>query len=171
MRTRTRTHFPASPSRAAAWLLGWAIVWPAAPLAAGEATSRPAVQAECPVMIGNKIDPALFTIHQGKKVYFCCRICKSKFEADPKPYLARLPQFGGTAGSAEPDHDHPAGGFHAAQLIQPMGIATLALVGLTVSLGVLRRRKPRVLLKLHKICGVSALVAGACHATLVLVLH
>jgi hypothetical protein len=58
-----------------------------------------------------------------------------------------------------------------AELIVPMGIVTLSLVALTVCLGVMRRLKPRPLLKIHKTCGVCALISGAIHAILVLALH
>ena len=137
-------------------------------------------QTECPVMIGNKIDPSLFTTYRGKKVYFCCRRCKSDFEKAPEKYLHRLPQFTSGAHAASEkdgghdDHEHAAGGFSAVRMIVPMGFVTLSLVALTVCLGLLRRvrrLKPRLLLKLHKTCGVSALVAGAIHATLALVAH
>lgn len=137
-------------------------------------------QTECPVMIGNKIDPSIFTTYRGKKVYFCCPTCKSAFEKAPEKYLHRLPQFSSVAHAAgeeaggHDDHEHASGGPSAASMIAPMGIVTLLLVALTVCLGLLRRvrrLKPRLLLKLHKTCGVSALVAGAIHATLVLVAH
>jgi YHS domain-containing protein len=54
-----------------------------------------AVQVEqkiCPVM-GGAIDKNVFTVYKGKKVYFCCPICKGKFEADPEKYIPKLPQF------------------------------------------------------------------------------
>ena len=148
-----------------------------APTTAGQ---EHAEQTECPVMIGNKIDPSIFTTYRGKKVYFCCPTCKSAFDKAPEKYLHRLPQFTSAAHAAgkeaggQDDHEHAAGGFSAASMIAPMGVVTLSLVALTVCLGLLRRvrrLKPRVLLRLHKTCGVSALAAGAIHATLVLVAH
>ncbi len=57
------------------------------------------------------------------------------------------------------------------EFIVPMGIATLALVALTVLTALLRRvhwPKPLLWLRLHKVLGVCALIAGAAHATLVL---
>jgi YHS domain-containing protein len=59
--------------------------------------SKPAAAAEseqtmCPVM-GGAIDKTVFVEYKGKKVYFCCPICKAKFEADPEKYMAKLPQF------------------------------------------------------------------------------
>jgi hypothetical protein len=50
-----------------------------------------------------------------------------------------------------------------------MGITTLSLVAATVLLGRLRRvrrLKPRLMLKLHRILGVCALVSGSIQATL-----
>jgi len=50
-------------------------------------------QTTCPIMDGNKIDKNVFVEYKGKKVYFCCADCKTKFEADPEKYIAKLPQF------------------------------------------------------------------------------
>jgi YHS domain-containing protein len=57
------------------------------------------VQTTCPVMTGNPIDKNVFVMYQGKKVYFCCPACKAKFQADPKKYLDKLPQFNAEAES------------------------------------------------------------------------
>ena len=58
-----------------------------------------AVQAEsseqitCPV-VRRPINKNFFTVYKGKKVYFCCGgPCKGKFEANPKKYQDKLPQF------------------------------------------------------------------------------
>jgi YHS domain-containing protein len=67
----------------------------AAMTATDEATTQVAAATEqkiCPVM-GNPIDKNVFIEYQGKKVYFCCEDCKSKFLADPEKYIAKLPQF------------------------------------------------------------------------------
>ena len=135
------------------------------------------VQTECPVMVGNEIDPDLYTVYRDKKVFFCCQFCKTEFEKNPEKYLPRLPQFpsaaaDGHAENGHANHDYADTRGFLAQLIKPMGILTLSLVAVTVALGVLRRRwKPRLMLKIHKICGVWALVAGAVHAALVVFLH
>ena len=50
-------------------------------------------QTTCPIMVGKPIDKAVFTEYEGKKVYFCCPGCDSKFKADPEKYVAKLPQF------------------------------------------------------------------------------
>lgn len=46
-------------------------------------------QVHCPVS-GEAIDPAVFTEHKGKKVYFCCKGCINKFKAEPAKYEAVL---------------------------------------------------------------------------------
>jgi len=57
------------------------------------AGAKKMLQTECPVMIGNKIDPNIYTDYKGKRVYFCCNSCKSAFGKKPEKYLGRLPQF------------------------------------------------------------------------------
>lgn len=49
-------------------------------------------QTLCPVM-GKPINKDVYVEYEGKKVYFCCPDCKAKFLANPKDYLAKLPQF------------------------------------------------------------------------------
>jgi YHS domain-containing protein len=71
---------------------------PTAPADVNQASAKVAAAAEveqtmCPIMDGNKIDKNVFTEYKGKKVYFCCTVCKAKFEADPEKYVAKLPQF------------------------------------------------------------------------------
>ena len=51
-----------------------------------------AEQKTCPVMEGT-INKKLYTEYKGKKVYFCCAGCKTKFEKNPEKYLDKLPQF------------------------------------------------------------------------------
>jgi Cu(I)/Ag(I) efflux system membrane fusion protein len=55
-------------------------------------TDETVAQKLCPVM-GLAINKDLFTVYQGKKVYFCCPGCKPEFEKNPEKYLAKLPQF------------------------------------------------------------------------------
>ena len=57
-----------------------------------EAVAAVVEQTTCPVM-GGAINKAIFTEYKGKKVYFCCSLCKEKFEAEPDKYIAKLPQF------------------------------------------------------------------------------
>lgn len=123
----------------------------------------------CPVMPDMKVDPALFTDYEGKRVYFCCRNCRAAFGKNPEKYLSRLPQFGGSeaqAGHEGPDYELTLTGF-----IKPVGITTLSLLVLTVAAALLRRRKPRLLLEWHKRLGITTLVFAAIHVTLVLIAH
>jgi len=55
-------------------------------------TDEAVEQTICPVM-GGAIDKNVFTVYEGKKVYFCCPGCKPEFEKNPEKYLAELPQF------------------------------------------------------------------------------
>ncbi|MBI4581178.1 MAG: YHS domain-containing protein [Planctomycetes bacterium] len=47
------------------------------------------VQTECPVM-GGEIDPDVSTLHNGERVYFCCKGCDKKFAASAEKYLPKL---------------------------------------------------------------------------------
>ncbi len=141
------------------------------------AEQSPVVQKQCPVMVGNKIDPNIYTDYKSKRVFFCCQSCKSAFSKHPEKYLSRLPQFTSVdAGSKIEEHDvhNHADEFSLASLAEPTGALTLVLVAVTVCLGVLRRvrkLKPRLLLKLHKIIGFCALGSGLIHATIILLGH
>jgi YHS domain-containing protein len=55
-------------------------------------TAAPGEQTLCPVT-GDKIDKNVFVEYKGKKVYFCCTMCKGPFEKDPEKYIGKLPQF------------------------------------------------------------------------------
>jgi YHS domain-containing protein len=35
---------------------------------------------------GDEIDPAISVVFQGKKISFCCKRCKTKFNANPQKY-------------------------------------------------------------------------------------
>ncbi len=69
------------------------------------------------------------------------------------------------------EHEHAHRGFSPVSLIVPMGIATLSLIAVTVFLGLFRRWSPKLMFKWHKRTGVLALLAGAIHAALVLLLY
>jgi Cu(I)/Ag(I) efflux system membrane fusion protein len=60
--------------------------------APAEETPAGTVQTTCPIM-GGPINKDVFTVYEGKKVYFCCPGCKPEFEKNPEKYLAKLPQF------------------------------------------------------------------------------
>jgi Cu(I)/Ag(I) efflux system membrane fusion protein len=79
---------------------------------AGHSSSQPAaaasstVQTLCPVMDA-PIDPNVYTVYKGKRVYFCCKGCDKKFLANPEQYLDKLPQFRDLdSGAAQTDHTH-----------------------------------------------------------------
>ena len=135
------------------------------------------IQTQCPVMVGNKIDPSIYSDYQGKRVFFCCQNCKAAFAKAPEKYLLHLPQFASAqADATQEEHEHAdhAHEFSLTSLAEPTGILTLSLVASTVCLGLLRRvrrLRPRLLLKLHKIAGICALGSGALHATIVLLIH
>jgi YHS domain-containing protein len=61
----------------------------AAPAAAAPAGTDIA-QTQCPVL-GGKVDPNVYVDYQGRRVYFCCPMCKDTFLKDPAKYLAKLP--------------------------------------------------------------------------------
>lgn len=71
-------------------------------------------QMECPVMVGNKVDPNIYTVYQDKKVFFCCLFCKANFEKNPEKYLPGLPQFASIraesqVGDGHGDYDNATG--------------------------------------------------------------
>ena len=61
------------------------------PANAGESDEIPS-QALCPVM-GGKINKAIFTDYNGKRVYFCCPPCVKAFESDPEKYMKALEEM------------------------------------------------------------------------------
>ena len=129
------------------------------------------VQTTCPVMAGNPINPQIFSVYKGKRVYFCCHRCKSMFDKEPEPYVSRLPQFGPASGAEHVGHEHAGGGFGPADLVEPMGIVTFVLLATTVGLGLFRRVNPGLLLRWHKRLGPLTLVAAAIHLALVVLSH
>ena len=50
-------------------------------------------QTTCPIMKGSPIKKSVFTVYQGKKVYFCCPGCDKAFNKNPEKYTKNLPQF------------------------------------------------------------------------------
>ncbi len=126
----------------------------------------------CPVMVGNEVDPKLYTTYQGKRVYFCCPSCKEAFDKSPDQYLDRLPQFKDSTNTEHDEHEHAKpSSFPFYKLVKPMGIVSLALIVLTVSVALLRRKKPKLLLKWHKRLGIITLISALIHALLVLLTH
>lgn len=56
---------------------------------------EPTPQTTCPVM-GGKINEGAYADYEGKRVYFCCRGCISKFQKDPAKYVKKLENEGVT---------------------------------------------------------------------------
>jgi len=132
----------------------------------GNEAGQEIVQTTCPVMVGNKIDPNIYTEYRGKRVYFCCAKCKAAFESNPEKYLDRLPQFAAAqAGGAEPS------GFHPGELVEAFGLTTLSLLIVTFCFGFFMKRKPKVLHRWHRRLAYVTIVVALCHATLVMLTH
>ena len=123
-------------------------------------------------MVGNEVDPKLYSTYQGKPVHFCCLSCKEAFDENPEKYLDRLPQFKTATNADHDSHEHAQSSpFPFYKLVKPMGITSLVLIILTVSAALLRRKKPKLLLKWHKRLGITTLIAALIHAILVLLTH
>ena len=130
------------------------------------------VQQMCPVMVGNKVDPEIFTVYEGKKVYFCCLDCKATFEQEPEKYVAGLPQFAAAETEIEQAQTVAAvRRFSPARLIKPLGITTATLLVLTACAGFFMPKKRKLLFKLHRWLAVATLIAALCHVTLVILFH
>lgn len=142
-------------------------------------------QKTCPVMEGTPVDRSLYTEYKGKRVYFCCKLCKHTFSNAPEKYVSKLPQFAGPE-SAEDDshagHSHAGehsstgeatdrGGIQLYSLVKPLGIATYSSLVITVLLGLFRRKLRRRFLIIHRMFAFLTLALATTHATLILLLH
>ena len=59
---------------------------------AQESHDGPSVTNEwCPVLTDERVDPEISTEYEGGRVFFCCKKCLKKFQADPAAYALRLP--------------------------------------------------------------------------------
>jgi YHS domain-containing protein len=47
------------------------------------------IQKVCPIS-GEKIDKKIYSDYQGRRIFFCCRKCRSFFAGDPMKYIKRL---------------------------------------------------------------------------------
>jgi uncharacterized membrane protein len=45
----------------------------------------PGANPTCPIMKGEKVDPAIFVESEGRRVYFCCTKCRTRFQSQPRP--------------------------------------------------------------------------------------
>ena len=55
--------------------------------------SELAPQTTCPIM-GGAIDKSIYVDHDGQRVYFCCPMCVSKFNADPEACMQTIKENG-----------------------------------------------------------------------------
>ena len=69
------------------------IVSPFADLGAQAPAATAGTQAVCPIM-GNKINPAVSTVFEGKKIYFCCPGCVGKFLKTPQAIIDKMEKNG-----------------------------------------------------------------------------
>ena len=46
---------------------------------------------ECPIMLGDDIDPEEFSESTGKKIYFCCGACVKAFDGAAAYYIKAVP--------------------------------------------------------------------------------
>jgi len=132
----------------------------------------------CPVMEGNAVSEDIFTTHKGKKVYFCCKVCKGKFLNNPDKYLSKLPQF--TSLPGEEGHEHESArtsegahnnGFSPVRLIEPLGVVTLVLLIATALSGFFMKKNRKLLFKWHKRIAIAVIIAALFHAALVIISH
>ena len=144
-----------------------------------------AQQTECPVMIGNKIDPNFSTIDQGRRVYFCCKFCLAAFEEAPEKYRANLPppqegtsEVAGNAETMEGGHDHAtdhgqphglgrlvrfAGKFHPLVVHFPIALviaAALAEILAFVTKSQVLRGSARFMIVFGAVCAAVAALLG-----------
>lgn len=83
-------------------------------------------------------------------------------------FLLNACTFAGEQGVKESEPDFTFSWF---SVIQPLGIATLSVVGLTFLTGLLRRKLRRKFLKIHLPLAIAALALGLTHGLLVFILY
>jgi len=182
--------FRPAASRHAIRMLGAAVIamllLAPAPTPAAE---TPLPNQMCPVLTNEAADPSISATYRGKKVYFCCSLCRKQFLESPEKYQANLPQFasmvdadrrsGGHAerpiahGQGDPhdhDKDHAPGGivaflgkFHPVVIHFP--IALILLTGLSELIGMATGRRffvdvGRFLLPLGAVSAVVSMLLG-----------
>jgi YHS domain-containing protein len=54
---------------------------------------QPKPQTLCPVM-GDAIDSAVYSDIQGQRIYYCCKKCEKKLQADPEKYFKKAAEDG-----------------------------------------------------------------------------
>ncbi len=94
-------------------------------------------QKYCPVTTEIEINPDFFTDYEGKRVYFCCGMCRTKFLKGPDKYVANLSQLnvaviGDSKDQSEDEPEHSAGigeflaGFHPIAVHFPIALVIVA---------------------------------------------
>ncbi len=48
------------------------------------------IQTTCPVSGEELEDKSIYTDYEGRRIYFCCKNCRGKFNADPQKYLSAM---------------------------------------------------------------------------------
>ena len=93
------------------------------------------VNDRCPVMTGDFASPLHEVQYRGSTVRFCCRECVDRFEADPLPFLNRIPHLPPEVVEAAIAETRPAPTW-----VRPAG---LALVAALVAWAAVRLRAAR----------------------------
>ncbi|MGQ9897536.1 MAG: YHS domain-containing protein [Acidobacteriota bacterium] len=79
-------------------LIGTLLIMPGATFAVAPQTEPPLAATApsgkpiCPVMLDEVEDlsEAAYSDYRGKRYYFCCPVCKSKFDKNPRRYIRAL---------------------------------------------------------------------------------
>ena len=83
-------------------------------------------------------------------------------------FLLNAGAFADEQGGGE---DAPGFAFSWFSLVQPLGIATLSLVGLTFLTGLLRKKLRRKFLKIHLPLAIATVTLGLSHGLLIFILY
>lgn len=75
--------------RAAVWL-SVLVLGLCAAVSSGEAAAQPSPNTMCPVLTDEEVDPGIHLEYEGREVYFCCKMCRKDFLADPAAYVGNL---------------------------------------------------------------------------------
>lgn len=62
-------------------------------MAFADASQPPKKQTLCPVM-GGAVNTNVFTVYEGKKIYFCCGGCVAPFKKDPAKFISKMEKDG-----------------------------------------------------------------------------
>lgn len=158
--------------------IGWIALGICVPAIGYGMDASDSAQETCPVMEGNRIDPDIYVDYQGRRVYFCCQVCKGAFEKEPEKYLPKLPQFAAShvpASTEHGSHDHgeepAAKGLRLYRFTEPLGITTFSFLALTVCAGLLRRKLKRRFLRIHKVLAFTTVGLAVLHVLTVLLGH